>query len=67
MARPRDRDDDEADQEGRERRSDLPKGIPERLTPGQVRNVDLQHEEGDDDREDTVAQARTRDGSCARS
>jgi hypothetical protein len=51
-------DHDEADEEGEERGPDLLQGSLERLAVGQLGDVDLEHEQGDDDRDDPVGQCQ---------
>jgi hypothetical protein len=56
MSGPRDRHHDEADHERHERRPDLGQRVGEALTRTEVRDVDLEHEQRQDDREDAVRQ-----------
>ena len=54
MSGPCDRNHEEANQECDERRADFAESVRELLTSCEIRNLNLQHEQGDDDREDSV-------------
>jgi hypothetical protein len=62
VAGPGDRDDDEADEEREEGGPDLLQGLRERLTVGQLGDVDLEDEQRDDDRDDPVGQRQNARG-----
>jgi hypothetical protein len=58
MADPLDPGQDEADHKGDQRRLEFLQGLGQRLALGQLGDVDLQHQQRDDDREDPVGQGK---------